>query len=80
MTLTYSDSTITREITPSLNPELFLIREQRKGKAPEMYRLVPKEVTEICQARRFRCVSCGRIGDPLAGCRCGSNDWVAEVD
>jgi hypothetical protein len=79
MILTYRESSITREISPSLNPELFLVREQRKGKAPEVYRLVPGEVTEICQARRFRCTYCGRIGDPLAGCQCGSNDWVAEV-
>jgi len=77
MVLTYRESTITREISPSLSPELFLVREQRRGRAPEVYRLVPKEVQEICQARRFRCANCGRIGDPLVGCRCGSADWVA---
>jgi hypothetical protein len=80
MTLEYAESQIRREITPSLSPELFLVREQRKGKAPEIYRLVPEEVSAICQARRFRCVHCGRIGDPLAGCQCGYNDWVAEVE
>jgi hypothetical protein len=77
MVLTYRESAITREITPSLSPELFLVREQRKGKAPEIYRLVPEEVSAICQARRFRCVHCGRWGDPLQGCQCGSADWVA---
>ena len=77
MTLSYTESRITREITPSLNPALFLVREQRKGRAPEIYRLVPEEVTAICQARSFRCANCGRRGDPLQGCQCGSADWVA---
>jgi hypothetical protein len=77
MTLIYTESQIRREISPSLSPELFLVREQQKGRAPEVYRLVPGEVTEICQARTFRCVHCGRWGDPLQGCQCGSNDWVA---
>jgi len=78
MTLTYRESGISREISPSLNPELFLVKEQRRGKAPEFYRLVPQEVLEICHARRFRCRHCGRRGDPLQGCCvCGSADWVA---
>jgi hypothetical protein len=77
MILTYRESSITREISPSLSPELFLVREQRKGRAPEIYRLVPQEVQEIARARTFRCVSCGRRGDPLQGCRCGSADWMA---
>jgi hypothetical protein len=77
MILTYRESSITREISPSLSPELFLVREQRKGRAPEIYQLVPQEVTAICQARRFRCANCGHSGDPLQGCRCGSADWMA---
>jgi hypothetical protein len=76
MTLVYE--CITREISQSLDPALFLIKEQRKGKAPEIYRLVPSEVSEICRARSFRCIHCGRWGDPLQGCSCGSADWVAE--
>jgi len=76
MTLLYES--ITREISPTLTPGLFLVREQRRGKAPELYRLVPQEVEEICHARRFQCAHCGRWGDPLQGCSCGSNDWVAE--
>jgi hypothetical protein len=47
MILTYRESSITREISPSLSPELFLVREQRKGRAPEIYQLVPEK------SRRF---------------------------